>query len=595
MRWKTGRLGAWVGMVLAAALAAVLALAMPTVPLGAQERMWDEVDLPRNVAEEIVDFFNRSGTIRFHGRAEIPAGKTIQGDVAVLGGPVEIAGEIQGDVVVVNGDLTVLAGGRITGDLTVVGGWVVAEPGAVGGQTTVYEEALPYRRSGERITYSDRSRRWDRDFTRGRSYFTIRNEGNYNRVEGLPLMFGPVFRSNGSDEYFRADVMGIWKSEGGFHIDPDEWGYFVRAEQHLGPGGHFSIGATAHSLITPIEDGGLRDIEASLATFLFHRDYRDYYEREGFSGFVRYDDPDAGLRFTAEYRDEDHSFAPSGSPWTIRGNDDPWRGQPLVGEGRVRTLGGEIRVDDRNDPEDPSDGWYLELTAWKGLSGSLTRPAYWLEYPDPVSSIPQAAAEAALVDTDFAAGSLDLRRYTRLGPTADLRLRGFLGGSMDGKPLPPQFQRTLGGEGSLPGYPLMSLDCGARSTQVYAFDHPGAKVDWYTPAYPAYGCDRVALFQAEYRGSLSFNLDLGGDDDWDEGWGWYPGTRITPSWSVFFDAGRGWTLSEPGSPAYLGPDTDTLMDVGVGFFLGDLGLYWTWPLTGDNRDVNFFVRIDHRF
>jgi hypothetical protein len=191
-------------------------------------------------------------------------------------------------------------------------------------------------------------------------------------------------------------------------------------------------------------------------------------------------------------------------------------------------------------------------------------------------------------------GTVDLRRYARLGPDADLRVRGFLAGSLDGDPLPAQYQRTLGGEGSLPGFSVMSVDCGARS-QSYSVFRKLDDVDTRIPTYVAYGCDRVALFQAEYRGSFSFNLNLDPDDQWIDDWHWYPAIDFTPSWSIFFDAGRGWSLSDPGTPGYVGGDSDTLMDLGVGFFIGDVGVYWAWPLNGGDRDVNFFMRIDHRF
>jgi hypothetical protein len=197
------------------------------------------------------------------------------------------------------------------------------------------------------------------------------------------------------------------------------------------------------------------------------------------------------------------------------------------------------------------------------------------------------------VNTDVRSGFLDLRRYARLGPAADLRVRGLIAGSIDGEPLPPQFQHTLGGEGSMPGYGLMSMDCGARANRFSVF-RGDADAAVRTPVFASYGCDRIALFQAEYRGDLSFNLDMG-PDEWDDEWDWYPAIDFTPRWSVFFDAGRGWSLSEPGSPGWLGPSTETKADVGVGLFLGDLGLYWAWPLQGEDRGVNFFVRIAHRF
>ena len=570
-------------------LAALVCWAAPQAGWG-QERGVEELDLPRGVAEEVIAFFNDAATIRFQGRAQVPPGSVIEGNVAVLGGPLTLAGEIRGNVVVVNGSLVLEAGSRLTGDATVVGGDVIGETGAVGGQVTVYGEPLAYRRRGEGIALDERPwTRWEERRRQGVSYFSVRSEGNYNRVEGLPIMFGPVFRTRGED-YFRAEAMGIWRSESGIRLSPDELGYFFRAEQHFGPEGKLAVGATAHSVVEPIEEGGLLDIEASLGTFLLHQDYRDYFERQGFSGFLRYEDRSSGVRAGVEYRDEDQSFALVGSPWTIRRNEGPWRPQPLVAEGRLRSLSGELTLDRRNDPDDPSDGWYLQTRATTGVGGGLTLPEYFQAEP----AAPTRVAAAREVVTDFSAGSLDLRRYLRLGPDADLRVRGYLAGSLDGDPLPPQYQRALGGEGTLPGYATMSLDCGVRSTAFSVFrQHDDMEVR--TPVFAGYGCDRVALFQAEYRGSFSFSMDLDSDRQWKREWSWYPDVDLSPSWAVFFDAGRGWTLSQPTEPGYLGPTTQTAMDIGVGFFLGDVGIYWAWPLNGADRDVNFFLRIDHRF
>jgi hypothetical protein len=575
MRWNTG----WI--------CALVALA---APLGAQEQV-ERLDLPRHVADDVIAFFNRPTTVRFQGRADIPAGRAIAGDVAVLGGPLTVAGEIDGDLVVVNGTLTVTVAGRITGDVTVVGGEADVDVASVGGQLTVYEEALTYERHGDRISYEESPwSRWEERRRQGRTWFSVRSAGNYNRVEGLPVQFGPVFRTRG-DDAFRLDVLGVWKSESGVRLAPRELGYLFRAEQRFGPESRFSVGGTAHSLVDPIDRNGLRDIEASLAAFLLHRDYRDYFERQGFSGYVGYDEPDWGLHLALEYRDDEHNFVPVGSPWTLKRNDAPWRAQPLVAEGRLRTLSSNVRLDARNDQDDPTDGWYLEAGATVGVGGGLTLPEHYRPSPEPTS----VAREARLVDTGLSTGTIDLRRYARLGPGANLRLRGYLAGSIDGGALPPQFQRTLGGEGSLPGHPLMTLDCGARDRAFSVFRSVDDE-DVRMPVYAGYGCDRVALFQVAYHGDLFFGFDLGGpSDDWEEDWDWYPVLDLHPSWSVFFDAGRGWSLADPVDPAYLGPSSDTLLDIGFGFLLGDVGLYWAWPLSGSSKDANFFLRIDHRF
>jgi hypothetical protein len=570
-------------------MVALLAIG-PGVRVAAQERI-DQVDLPRSVADQVIDFFNDPSTIRFTGRVDIPAGRVVMGDVAVLGGPVTIAGEIQGDLVVVNGNVTIEDVGTVSGDVTIIGGVAHATQTQIGGQLAVYAQNLPYRQSGERITYDEH--RWNRwRENRDLSHISVRVEQSYNRVEGLPVMFGPVVQTSGPDR-FRLDALAIWRSESGPHLASNELGYLVRAEQHLGPGGRFLVGGSAQSQVQPIESWQLTNLEASLAAFLLHDDYRDYYKRAGFAAFAGYDDPSTGVRLTGEYRSEDQGFLAPVSPWTLRRNAEPWRAQPLVGEGRITTLSGDLVVDRRNDPDDPSDGWYLQARATFGVSGSLAIPAYFEAEPN----APTLVAPARTLPTDFQAGFVDLRRYTRLGPDSDLRLRGVLAGSLDDSPLPPQYQHTLGGEGSLPGYALMSVDCGARSRPYSIFQGP-TDDPVRTPTFARYGCDRIALFQAEYRGSLSFNMNLGSnrESDADPDWSWYPAIDLSPSWVVFFDAGRGWSLSgDTTDPGLVGSDTQTLMDLGAGIYLGDVGVYWAWPLNGNDRRVNFFLRIAHRF
>lgn len=568
----------------------ILAVGLAAGPLAAQERRIEEVDLPRGVADEIIEFFNDPLTIRFNGRSEVPEGGRIVGNVGVLGGSFRVAGEIEGDLIVVNGDLTVPEGGRVTGDVIVVGGSAYADPAAIGGQLAVFSESLSYRRRGDRVEVDER--RWDRWLDRERRrgvWLSVRAEGNYNRVEGLPVMFGPVFASEDPNR-FRAEALAIWRSDAGLRLDDEAMGYLIRIEQHFGQEGRLSVGATAHSLVEPIERWGLRDIEASLAAFLFHRDYRDYYEREGFSAFLRWDDPEGGIRLGLSYEDEDHLYAPVGSPWTLKRNDAPWRPQPLVGEGRLRSIATEAIIDRRNDSEDPTDGWYLATRTRFGVGGGLTLPGYSAPDPEP----PTQVAEPLDLGHAFRSGFLDLRRHTRMGPRSDLHLRGILAGSLDGDPLPPQMQHALGGEGSLPGYRPFSIDCGARSRPFSVF-RGGDEGAERVPAFSSYGCDRIALFQAEYRGDLSFDIDIGPDDEWDDEWDWYPVIDLTPRWAVFFDAGRGWSLADEGVDGAFLADTRTFMDVGVGLFIGDVGLYWARPLNGDDKGVNFFLRIDHRF
>ena len=561
-------------------------------PLAGQDLDIERLDLPLNVAQEVVRFFGDPATSVIEGTTDVAAGEFVAGPLAVLEGTLSVFGTVEGDVMVINGDVELGPQGRIEGDLTVIGGAFDGPVGQISGELTVYRERYEFERRARRIgADEDDDYYYESRGRRSRSRLSTRSEVNYNRVEGLPIMFGPVIQV-GRENESRLDLLAIYRTESGFDVDTDDLGYFLRAEQSFGRRNRITFAATAHSMVEPIDRWRLDDFEASLGTLLIHEDYRDYYERVGFGLAARGRVPEAGLFMEVQYLDEEHGFERARDPWSVREVDTGWRPQPLVAEGDLRSLRGEITIDHRNDRDDPSDGWYFSAKGTLGLDGDLEVPAYLRALPGPA----QPGTAARSVSADFKSGLFDLRKYTRLGPNADLGLRAMWAGSLTDEALPSQFQHALGGVGSLPGYPLLSGDCGARDRLGSVQTTDAGRVR----AFPSYGCDRMALFQAQYRGTFSIDLG-GGDDEWDndwddefdDEWDWSSAMDFNPSWTVFFDAGKGWSNNPLGEN--LGYDTDTLMDVGVGFYVGGVGLYWAWPLTGDSRKGNFFVRLEHRF
>jgi len=570
-------------------LAGGFLLAVAT-PLVGQEPTLEEADLPRWVEEDLINFFNDPSTIHFTGRTRIPSTREVLGDVAALGGPFTIAGQVDGDLVVVNGDVVFETGGVVTGDVLIVGGRIYGDDVAqIGGDLRVFDEPLRYVQRGDRIESAGRpSERggFGPDFPWGDVRFTLKSGQNYNRTEGLPIVFGPSFRTAGSNP-LRFDLYGIWRTDSGFATSEEEWGYAVGIEQALGGRNTLFVGGSFFSKVDPIEDWGINNLEASLASFILHDDYRDYYQREGWSAFVRFRFPYTPVQIRAEYFHEDHDFMPVTSPWSIRRNDDPWRNQPLVAEGSTRFLEGSLIIDSRNDPGDPSDGWLIQGTVRRGIGGDLAVPAHFLS-----DEGPPEAVDAVEYDTDFFTGFVDARGYLRINPGASLNLRAVAGGALNDVPLPPQFQHALGGVGSLPGHEPFAQDCGARDASR-AFDHEKNDVITRHSVFPSYGCDRFALFQAEFRGKLFADWDLGWDDEgdpWQEDWNWYPEIDFSPTWAAFFNAGKAWNIK--------GSDQDTMVDLGVGIFFGDLGVYYAYPLTEDengDRNGNFFIRLSRRF
>jgi hypothetical protein len=445
---------------------------------------------------------------------------------------------------------------------------------------TVYGEGFELFHRGERIIAVNTARR-RRDpvyfgANWGRTSLFI-NAGNYNRVEGLPVLFGPAIQT-GWRSPLRLEAVGILRTGSGDVFDPDMMGYQVRLEQFIG-GRKFRLGGTVRSIIDPIESWNLTNLEASLATFVLHDDQRDYFDREGWGAYARYGWRKHPLDVTVGYFDEKQRTRVARDPWTLFG-DGEWRPQPLVAEGRLQSLQGKAQYDGRSNRGFAASGFYVSAEAVHGLSGSLEMPAFALA-GDSLALVQPAVP----VNDQFNSGLLDVRLYGRISRSSSIALRGAVGGSIDGKALPPQYQRALGGSGTLPGYSLFSADCGARRVAVV---QEGGNSNFF----PYYGCDRFALGSVELRGG--FDLDFGGGWDWghdDDEWNWH--VDASPSWMVFFDAGQGWALGD--SRALGAEGTGILYDVGAGFVLGDFGIYAAVPLTGSSHSLNFFVRLGARF
>jgi hypothetical protein len=550
----------------------LLLLAALAAPVAGQEREIRDANLPRALETRLLRMYG-GGAERIDGEATVAAGETRRGDLAVMGGPLRVAGRLEGDAAVVGGDLVLEPGAEVTGSITVVGGQVrMADDAVVGGTITAYGPATsrwrPARDDEEDPDVEWRPRRWSGRGDDGYARLTVRTGVSYNRVEGLPIMFGPALETAGPAP-LRLEALAIWRTESGAVLGAEEMGYQVRAEQFLSRDRTVSLGASVHSVVEPMDRWQVRDLEASLGSFLFHQDLRDHFDRTGWSAFARVR-PAAGLELRATYRDERHGVLAAGDPWAVFNRSQEWRLQPLVAEGTLRSVGASAELDRRDRRRDPRRGWLARASVERPVGGALTRPE--LLVPTHIGWGSPVAAEA--IDTDFTTAFLDLRTYSPVGHRSQLNLRAVGGGSVSEQPLPPQHQHALGGPGTLPGYRLFHGDCGARSVLGV---HEGQ------PFYAGYGCDRFVLGQAEYRGTLSLDFGWG---DWGHGYrrdGWHGfDVHARPVWVLFANAGRGWAYGAlPGTAEDGGVrSTGTLVDAGVGVLVGRLGVYGAVPLRG---------------
>jgi len=537
--------------------------------------------LPRDVAREVVALFNATTTLRATDKLEIAAGREVAGDVAVLNGPLTLGGHVTGRVLAINADVVLLRGARIDGDLLVVGGEVEGSEGAtIGGELRIYHPSLRYTQDGEQLVAQidgsgPEEQWWRRLERRGRRNFNrleIANAGVYNRAEGLPIRIGPTLYRDQGWGHLRLDAAAILRTASSFASSTPDVGHDVRLEARAGRQFGATLGGRLFEVLDGVEQWQLSNAEVGLASFFFHRDYRDYYGRHGgqlYAALRATEDAD----LTLSYGDERWSSRATRDPFALTSNGQPWRENPIVDEGRFHVANLTLRIDTRNDVFDPWAGWYLLADFERGVGR--------IDAAGPTSSGVRAAP---LGTTRYSRAFVDLRRYNRVAPNAQLNLRAVFGGWVSGDPLPLERRLSIDGPGTVPGFDFRSMG----GTDV------GTCSEGEAPAGRPAQCERVALAQLEYRSDLHVSLSRGSGAERTTRF------RADGAWVFFSDAGRGWLVNAPGSSLNVGrhdfPSLSSYRtDIGAGLDFDRLGLYIAKAVSVPKEPVNVFLRVRHRF
>jgi len=557
-----------------------------------QEAAPDVRQLPREIADEAIRQFNAPLTVRFEGVTRIPATRGVDGDVAVLGGPVHVAGRINGSLTVINGDLAFESGAQVTGDVLVVGGSIQgAAPGVVRGTVRSYASVLAYRKVGDDLAYAPERAfitRWRRHLREGNTNFVLALDGTYNRVEGAPIVAGPsVSFKLSPTARFDGDARLILRTGENFSLYDGHFGYRTKGEIVFGnPNRNIGLGLRVFDQVGSVEPWPLRDFEAGWAAFLLHDDYRDWYRRRGWGLYAALR-PSRALTLTLEGRDQHVFSKDANSPWALFHNANGWRVNPAVSDGQYRSLSLGAKFDSRNDKAQPSSGFLvsaeLEATQGRNITGAVdpfyAGCGYWTIASTP-SCTPPSYQDGSL---SYQRAWFDGRFYTRITPAGRLSLRLAGGGKLGGDALPLQSRVSLGAPDPLPAYSFRFMSCGG---EAYAG----------TPAL----CDRALLAQVELRTHLGF--DFG--SDWANVWGdngeerYEPFHVSGPDIVAFMDAGYAWNVGDGPLPFPSGSLPALRLwqpDLGIGLDLGPIGAYFAKAIGPYSGPITFTVRMGRRF
>lgn len=292
--------------------------------------------------ESLANAQDKSGsTLTFDGNKTIGESETMRANVVVKGGDLTVYGTIEGDALVVGGNLFVKDGGKISGNARVINGEIVKdEEGFIGGSMDMTRaSAVGYRQ--DRRTFGRSSYQLNAQWaseTTNLDNFLFR----YNRVEG-------IFLGLGSEKKYYWDGSKRWNAYGsvGWGFKSHRWRYnlgltrqFALANDEASSSGLFEIGAEGHSLTDSKDHWIIGLHENTAAALLIHEDFRDYYGREGFALHTAYSMQQGDLngQLKTEYLIDRYSSLVNRTEWSIFGGNKVFRPNPAVDEGAMRSV-----------------------------------------------------------------------------------------------------------------------------------------------------------------------------------------------------------------------------------------------------------------
>jgi hypothetical protein len=538
---------------------------------------------PPEIVAELIAFYNDSSTTRMQGDVTLPAGSRFEGKLALYRGSLRVAGRVAGPIAVANGTLYLLPGASVDGAILVVGGRLLrSEQVDHVGTERVYWDAAPVLRGNDGLLTLRERRRSLSEIASARTSFqvgrvsttlSLATGGTYNRIEGLPIQFGPLFELRPSPHtYTRLDLRGILRTSGGDDTGlSTEFGYLARGDLRFTGGTEFGVGGMVYGEVAAIEDHPLSRSESGWAAFLLQRDYRDYFERTGVTG-LGYVQATPALRLELSLGWDAERSLRATDPWSLFRNSDQWRRNPLVDDGHYFIAGLVAEFDTRNDRDRPSTGWIIRSRVEHVTSDDIAPVAL----PPVVRPSPPTGGGYG---TDRL--SLDVRRYSRLTPAlrvnARLRADGWVGGDR----LPVQRRVSLGGPDLLPGFGFRSFTCAPEG---------------FTLAGDPALCDRMIVTQLEVRTRVGLNLGYRAPSRESTRPGRFIGIEEADL-VLLSDAGKAWLAGDgPGQvPVNRIPVlSEWALDLGVGLDVGWFGAYLAKSLSSD-ESVKFVVRLQRRF
>ncbi|MFQ6617593.1 MAG: BamA/TamA family outer membrane protein [Fidelibacterota bacterium] len=251
---------------------------------------------------------------------------------------------------------------------------------------------------------------------------------SYNRTEGLFIGFGIPRRY---DNYRRRSNLAFY-GFAGYGFASDEWRYKAGLSRRFFRDRFIEIGIEGYSLTETEDEWIIPAYENSLSAFLLHEDFYDFYERVGYTLYLK-NRLNRYIYLHMGYFEDDQKNMAVNTAYSVFRKGKTFRPIPEIREGMMKSLFLTLRSSRRHYFR----GWLVYFNI------ILNEDGFFSDNFD-----------------DFSRYIIDVRRYQPFGFEDMLNLRLRIGFSR-GK-LPPQYKFDLGGISTLRGFRYKEFSDGEK-------------------------------------------------------------------------------------------------------------------------------------
>ena len=244
----------------------------------------------------------------------------------------------------------------------------------------------------------------------------------YNRVEGLFL--GLEYPQK---YYWNEQRISLFAS-GGYGFASHRWRGGIGGSHQFGFNNKLlEFGIEGHSLTDSRDQWIIGAGENTLAAFFLRDDYRDYYEREGFSIWTglykKWKLSD--MQFQIAFLNDQYGSLSKNANWSVFGTHKTFRENPFVDEGKSKSILATFKFHSTNSRRIFMTGWSISASA-------------------------EVAGRALGGIFDFNSYHFDIRRYQGLNRYSNFNIRLRAASATGDAPYQKIFE--LGGFGTIPAF-----------------------------------------------------------------------------------------------------------------------------------------------